>query len=587
MEKCETRVRITTKAMRLLSLAASCLIAHGAYAATWTGANGTDLADPLNWSGDVYSTEMQFSSDAALTLNNDTNVFRVFGTSGNNRKVTIDLSGHNLGTTAAEYSNRDFWRATGTTFVITNSSDTSATFTQKSILVLDNTGYTGTRLVVAGKKTFMNGSIQNRGGVGCQLDLLDGATLSGSSFYLCKNFLTNNVANCATLNATDNIGVGSAGPKPHDTSNGPWHGNLMSVSGAAVSADKLIVGCGQLSTTGAPYDNIFMAYGGATVTLSTGVYIGCGAAATNNSAVMTGAGTVLSTKILRVGTRTAAADGTIAATLPATNNLFAVEKGATVEAQNIYIGAGGNLLVVNSGATLEAIAGGLVQLSSDMTAETTENAGGHIGSRVEIVGGTLHYLNRFEVGRLNEPYRHEVFVGDGGILNEKPFCFCGSEGRLVVSNGTVNVTGLNMRYADTGYGSNNTVRIMGESGYVQASSVNFTDAAASFEFVIPETGWSEAPFRCLNDFTIPADFRLNIDKASAKAYRNAMKARGEAKETIPLMRALSGGGYAKTITIADETTLSANLPEGCALKNQDGVLSVEIRATCGLMLFFR
>ena len=81
METCETRVRITTKAMRLISLAASCLIAHGAYAATWTGANGTDLADPLNWSGDVYSTEMQFSSDAALTLNNDTNVFRVFGNS--------------------------------------------------------------------------------------------------------------------------------------------------------------------------------------------------------------------------------------------------------------------------------------------------------------------------------------------------------------------------------------------------------------------------------------------------------------------------------------------------------------------------
>lgn len=65
MEKCETRVRITTKAMRLLSLAASCLLAHGAYAANqnsnWQTAGGGDMATLGNWSlgSDTYWSDTQ------------------------------------------------------------------------------------------------------------------------------------------------------------------------------------------------------------------------------------------------------------------------------------------------------------------------------------------------------------------------------------------------------------------------------------------------------------------------------------------------------------------------------------------------
>ena len=55
---CETRVQIATTAMRLLSLAASCLIAHGAYAAEiqWNVGDGGDMQIDANWKGGAKPT---------------------------------------------------------------------------------------------------------------------------------------------------------------------------------------------------------------------------------------------------------------------------------------------------------------------------------------------------------------------------------------------------------------------------------------------------------------------------------------------------------------------------------------------------
>ena len=69
MKTSETRVRITTKAMRLLLLAASCLIAHGAYAAQFQPTGGGDLDNPSNWNN---TTDTSFAviqqQSASLTL---------------------------------------------------------------------------------------------------------------------------------------------------------------------------------------------------------------------------------------------------------------------------------------------------------------------------------------------------------------------------------------------------------------------------------------------------------------------------------------------------------------------------------------
>ena len=69
MKTSETRVRITTKAMRLLSLAASCLLAHGACAAQFQPTGGGDLDNPSNWNN---TTDTSFAvikqQSASLTL---------------------------------------------------------------------------------------------------------------------------------------------------------------------------------------------------------------------------------------------------------------------------------------------------------------------------------------------------------------------------------------------------------------------------------------------------------------------------------------------------------------------------------------
>ena len=69
MKTCETRVRIITKSMRLFALAATCLLALGAWAAQFTPTNGGDLDDPDNWNSTsdmTYGVVKQQS--AALTI---------------------------------------------------------------------------------------------------------------------------------------------------------------------------------------------------------------------------------------------------------------------------------------------------------------------------------------------------------------------------------------------------------------------------------------------------------------------------------------------------------------------------------------
>ena len=559
-------------------IGAGAVLPMAAEAATWTGGADGNIDVPGNWSGDVTATEMQFTSDAYLRLNADYSVFRVFGTSGN---------GHNLGTTSTESSKRDFWHANNTTICITNSSDTSATFTQTSNIELDNPNFPATTLVIAGEKTAMNGTFFSRGGPRFSFNVLDGSTFSGAKMGIGSNFSTNTVANGATISATTylNIGAGSE-LKPHGAYTGAWHDNLLTVSDATISGGSLLVGHGQLSNTGAPYNNTIIAEDGATVSF-TSVIVGCGAAATNNSIRATDSGTTLSATTMKVGTRGGAADGTLYATLPATNNMAIVENSATASVKTTTIGAGGNSLVVRSGATFEGTSGGNVQLASDMTDAMITTAGGAIGSRIEVVGGTLHYLNQLSIGTQNATnyvYGHEVFVGTGGTISEKPIFFYGVGDRLVVSNGNVNVSGLNMGYSNGS--NNNMVRIIGESARITANNASLVKGSV-FEYAIPETAWVTAPFRVTDNFTIPADFTLRLDEAALKACRDRMKTQGASHVTMPLMQAKTNGGVVKSITIADMSALSANLPEGCELSYEGGVLSLKVKSNSGFMMIFR
>ncbi len=140
-----------------------------------------------------------------------------------------------------------------------------------------------------------------------------------------------------------------------------------------------------------------------------------------------------------------------------------------------------------------------------------------------------------------------------------------------------------MRYL--GYGSNNTVRVMGENASVTVYGIALEDAAAVFEFAIPEDGWSVAPFQSTVEFTIPSDFKLKLDEDALKIYRARLRANKQMRGTVPLMRAAYT--FAKTITVDDMEALSANLPEGCSLVNEGGVLSVVVSSNSGFVIMVR
>jgi hypothetical protein len=95
-----------------------------------------------------------------------------------------------------------------------------------------------------------------------------------------------------------------------------------------------------------------------------------------------------------------------------------------------------------------------------------------------------------------------------------------------------------------------------------------------FEFSIPERGWIAAPIKCTRSFSLPADVTLRIDEKSVAAYLQTNPRGG----TIPLMRT---GSTSRAITVADMDALSANLPDGCSLVNESGVISVKIKKRLG------
>ena len=580
---------------RALMMIAVIAGAGGAWAATWQGGASGDFNDPANWNGDIATEALVFTQSATVTLSADTNVYRVFSAGSNTKGITVvlDLNGHDLGTTASIDSNRDWWRQKFD-FVLTNSADSVGTFTQKSVLTFDQTGAEGSTLLVSGGNTVWDGAIFNRGADRFGINVADGATLSATPLWQNRNATTNLVSGGAKLLATT-LGVAGGAYQAYHSYNGPRHDNLFSISNATASGDNLYFAHGQPANTtagtvtdGAPYDNVMRIEDGAQVSYNY-AHIGCGGATTNNTLVVSDNGTIFDVPTeLRIGTRQCRGLGDTMsfAQDAATNAVLLVENGAIVSNKNCYIGAGGNVLKIRSGATFEAIRAGGVYLQSDMTA--IKETAGTIGSRIEIEGGTLHYLNRLDIGTtgVDDVYGHEVFVGAGGLLSEKPICFRGNGDRLVVSNGTVSVTGLQLRFTENGKdsGTNGTVRIEGKDASVGVSSITIDKCSPTFEFAIPEDGWTEAPFRCSDYFTIPEGFSLKLDEKALKAYRKAHPSGG----TVPLMRAYSS--YWKTITVSDEVlaSLNAGLPDGCEIVvSPENPLSVKIKSSLGMRIILR
>ena len=260
----------------------------------------------------------------------------------------------------------------------------------------------------------------------------------------------------------------------------------------------------------------------------------------------------------------------------AAGNRFVVSNGAyALVEKNVILGMYGtnNTVVVSSGATLESANSSIFYFGHE---------GSGYGARLEINGGHVSFTNQIAIGQANYKGAHEVFVGNGGTLFSKTITFRGVGDKLVVSNGTVTATTFNVGYGEGASGT--VVKVMGESALVSfetwLNQEEYPHGAPMFEFSIPENGWASAPIRCNRAFSLPADVTLRIDAESVADYLKANPRGG----TIPLMKT---GDASRAITVVDMDALSANLPDGCSLVNESGVLSVKIKSSLGMMIFVR
>ena len=468
------------------------------------------------------------------------------------------------GTLYAGYGNYSY----GNSIVATN----GATVVAKTIIV----GYGGINGDVA--YTSSNNTFKATG-TGTTVSLPTDSTGNGSitcGIYSSGNmFLIENGASVTTRNAT--VGSGNVG---YTTAN-----NTLKVTGAGTvfSAANGTLTCGDCSKGGS-FGNQVIVENGASVTANK-LYVGTGAA-TNNVFRASGAGTTANARFIIGGESDASTNSF--------GNSCIFENGMSVTAPYFWVNTFGsnNAISVRSGTT--------ATVSSDiyLGGRSMKNnpADGGANGRLEVVGeGTsLTCGNNFSIRNStgDAGKGQELFIGGGASVSHTSnngFIFYGDGNRVVLSNGTLTVKTLFVNGSagsDTVYpATNTTFRIEGANASLTANvtkDITGTDkqlvGAPIFEFKIPEGGWASAPVAINQAFTLGDDAVIGIDRASARAFARA------GGGTVPL---ISTGTSGKEIT-ADigKLTASADLPDGCTLQNEGGVLSVKVTQV-GMTIFVR
>ena len=303
-------------------------------------------------------------------------------------------------------------------------------------------------------------------------------------------------------------------------------------------------------------------------------------ATTNNEMRLTDAGT----KFTQVATANATSH--IGNGADSVSNRLVVTDHAVAEFNRVLlVGTGSSI-----GATLRIENGGVV--TNKQAIYIGQNTGAENGksARVVVTGEgseweTTTIWTYLINGTGDAEYAHEIYVGNGAKFNGK-LGMAGVGNRLVVNDATITLSNLftTNNYVGVTGASGSTIRIAGDNAKLTTSNLNGNDKAFAgseiLEFVIPENGWASAPFVATVVFTVRSGVTLKLDAASVKAYVKAHPDGG----TVPLMYT---GSSNRAITIEDATALAANLPEGCSLVNESGVLSVKMPKAGGLTIIVR
>jgi hypothetical protein len=611
--------------MRLVSSVVALFVAHGAWAAVWTGGASGTLDDAANWEGDIATSAMMFKNDVTVTLSANTTAYQAFSdsTAGNadterfNRNVVFNLNGHTLWTTSMNNSGTHYWRTRGSTFTFRDGTFKNIRangVTTNSVCLDHGTLSYGTTLIATGSGTEFISSYESRGlygsNPGTSFKVLDGAAAYGNTFVFGGTHCTNEVSGGSSLSFNTALLVGGVGTANSSHSNNYGiHDVLLSVTGGGtrISGKDLDVGHGfNRDKTGyenGNRDNAMLVGDGAVVTVSGKMRIGSYGPNTNNVLTVTGAETTLfaTSAYVGVGNDTSDAvgaprgnalivtDGASAAfssmnigygSAASADNRLEISGGATCFVNGTtIIGRTGtnNTLLVKSGAIMTTAANGVGYFGTEGTS---------FGSHIEVDGGTLNISNQVAVGKSGYAVSNVIDVVNGGTFWTPTINMNGSGDMLSVSNGIARFTTLN-----TGAGAasdGNVIRVAGSSSVITFATwqnqQEYPHGAPVFEFLIPEGGWAAAPITCDRAFSLPANVTLRIDEASVKAYKNGLKAQGQRRGTVPLMKT---GATNRAITVADMAALSVNLPDGCTLVCENGVLSVEIKAVQPMILIIR
>lgn len=448
----------------------------------------------------------------------------------------------------------------------------------------------------------------------------NGATLAANNIRVGLNGLRNNVLYTSSNNTFKATGAGTTITVPGNGNircgDGGSSGNQFLLDrGATAAARYIYVGNGSsncaasnntFKVTGAEtavfapggngdfrcgfslsYGNHFLVEDGAAVTNVYQFYVGSGAAS-NNTFKASGIGTKVGTSRFIVG-------GYDAASVDSFGNFGVLEENATLTGTALWVNVAGsrNVMSIRSGAT--ATVGEDVCLGGRSQKDYLSDCGAN--GYLEIVGeGTSltcgkNFIIRNSTGDASKG--QELLVGDGASVthnNSNGFRLFGEGNRVVVSNGTLTVDTLcpngcivnSVVYPAT----NSLFRIVGVNAKLTAGKTKDCNGnggrlvgAPIFEFAIPEGGWVSAPVEINQSFAIGDDTIIRIDAASARKFARA------GGGTVPL---ISTGTSGKSITAnVASLTASADMPAGCTLQNDSGVISVAIEPQAGFVLIVR
>lgn len=334
-----------------------------------------------------------------------------------------------------------------------------------------------------------------------------------------------------------------------------------------------------------------------------------GGETTKNSVSVTGEGTIVTAKTVKVAqytgknNRFAFTDGAkvvLAGTGSALSlsdgdtdhktsngNSLRIAGGASLEQPT----AGGTHTVGNAGKnnTLSVEDGGSVFLKGGLNLAYSDDsrANSSSGNRISVSGAGSRFVIQGEIllgggNASNANSNNVVSVSDGAVFTNAAFRLRGHDNGIVISNATMRTTSGGIEYRDGA--TNCFVRLQGTSPrlVISGSTTPCTFSGSfRFEYDIPAEGYSSTPVT-LNQWASMAENTEFVVDGILELF-DSMRKRGVKKVSYALLKA--NGGLNAAPTAAMLARWNARLPEGATLSYANNTLTLTVKLQQGIILF--